>query len=72
MEDLIAHIKHICDLGGVKNIGFGSDFDGIPYHIEGLEDCSKYPAFIAELRKHFTEQEIKGFCYDNFIEHLPK
>lgn len=72
MDDLIAHIKHICDLGGAKNIGFGSDFDGIPYHIEGLEDCSKYPDFITELRKHFTDQEVKGFCYDNFMNHIPR
>ncbi|WP_163651745.1 dipeptidase [Listeria sp. PSOL-1] len=72
MEDVIRHIDHICELGGIKNIGFGSDFDGIPSHIKGLEHAGKHQAFIAELRKHFSEEEVAGFAHQNFLNHLPK
>ena len=33
ISDLIKHIDHFCSLGGVKKIGLGSDFDGIPTKI---------------------------------------
>ena len=42
IDDLIAHIDHFCSLGGKKQIGFGSDFDGISTFVQGLEDASKH------------------------------
>src|SRR5690606_18156150 len=42
ISDLIKHIDHFCSLGGVRHIGFGSDFDGIDNHVAGLENASKY------------------------------
>ncbi|MFS0674044.1 dipeptidase [Ornithinibacillus sp. 179-J 7C1 HS] len=67
IDDLIRHIDYMCELGGVKNIGFGSDFDGISTFITDLEDASKYQNLINELLKHFSEEEVKGFAYRNFI-----
>ncbi|MED1943532.1 membrane dipeptidase [Brevibacillus formosus] len=29
IDDLLLHLDHICALGGVDHVGFGSDFDGI-------------------------------------------
>lgn len=43
IHDLIAHIEYIKNLIGIDHIGFGSDFDGIPSVLTGLEDVSKYP-----------------------------
>jgi len=71
ISDLIKHIDHICSLGGVKHVGFGSDFDGISHYITSLENASKYQNLIHELLHYYSEDEVKGFAYQNFIDHLP-
>lgn len=71
LKDLFHHIDHICALGGEKHVGFGSDFDGISYFIEGLENASKYELLRDELQKHYSEELVKGFIYQNFMNHLP-
>ncbi|MFD1039804.1 dipeptidase [Virgibacillus byunsanensis] len=72
IPDLIKHIDHLCALGGRKQIGFGSDFDGISSFVENLEHASKYQNLINELLKYYTEDEVKGFSHQNFLNHLPK
>lgn len=72
IADLIKHIDHFCSLGGVKQIGLGSDFDGISTKILNLEDASMQPNLINELLKHYSEEEVKGFAYRNFLEHRPQ
>ncbi|XJZ27828.1 dipeptidase [Bacillota bacterium Lsc_1132] len=71
IDDLIRHIDHFCTLGGVKHIGFGSDFDGISSFITGLEDATKTQNLINALLKHFKEEEVRGFAYQNFLDHRP-
>lgn len=72
ISDLIRHIDHLCSLGGVKKIGLGSDFDGFSTKIKGLEDASKTQNLINELLKYYREEEVRGFAYENFLNHLPK
>lgn len=72
IPDIIKHIDHLCALGGEKQIGFGSDFDGITTFVKGLENASKYPVLINELLKHYSEEQVQGFAYKNFLNHLPK
>ncbi|MGM8213823.1 dipeptidase [Virgibacillus sp. W0430] len=72
VSDLIDHIDYLCSLGGVKNIGFGSDFDGIDHFIHGLENSSKYQHLINELLKRFSETHVRGFAYQNFLDHRPE
>ncbi|TCP29974.1 dipeptidase [Scopulibacillus darangshiensis] len=67
ISDLIKHIDHFCSLGGVNQIGFGSDFDGIETFVAKLEDASMYPNLINELLKYYTEEQVKGFAHQNFI-----
>ncbi len=69
---LIEHIDHFCSLGGVKNIGLGSDFDGIDKKIVDLEDASMQPNLLNELLKNYSEDQVRGFASENFIRHLPK
>lgn len=71
ISDLIEHIDHFCSLGGVNQIGLGSDFDGIPTKIVGLEDASMHPNLINELLKKYSEDQVKGFAYQNFLDHRP-
>ncbi len=71
ISDLITHIDHFCSLGGVGQIGLGSDFDGISEKIIGLEDASMHPALINALLTKYSEEEVKGFAYQNFLDHRP-
>lgn len=72
ITDLIKHIDHFCSLGGVDQIGFGSDFDGISTKVKNLEDSSKYQNLVNELLKYYSEEQVKGFAYKNFLNHRPK
>ncbi len=71
IPDLVKHIDHFCALGGVKQIGFGSDFDGIATFITNLEDASKSQNLINELLKYYSEDVVRGFAYQNFLDHRP-
>jgi membrane dipeptidase len=71
ISDLVKHIDHFCSLGGKKQIGLGSDFDGISTFIINLEDASKSQNLINELLKHFSDEEVRGFASQNFLDHRP-
>lgn len=71
ITDLIRHIEHICSLGGEKQIGFGSDYDGITSFIKGLEHAGLYPNLINELLKYYPEDIVKGFASENIMSFLP-
>jgi membrane dipeptidase len=70
ITDLVEHIDHFCSLGGLKQIGLGSDFDGISELIPGLEDAGKTENLINELLKYYSEDAVKGFASENFLEHI--
>lgn len=70
--DLIRHIDHLCTLGGVKQIGLGSDFDGISSKVAGLIDASDSQNLINELLRHFSEDEVSGFAHQNFLDYTAK
>lgn len=67
ITDLIKHIDHLCTIGGLEHIGFGSDFDGIDLYVRGLEHAGKYQNLINELLKYYSEDAVKGFAYNNFL-----
>lgn len=71
IADLVKHIDHFSNLGGVKHIGIGSDFDGIDAYMKNLNNASEFQNLINELQKHFSESEVEGFAYRNFLEHRP-
>ncbi|CAM4065039.1 dipeptidase [Lederbergia lenta] len=71
MTDLIKHIDHFCALGGINQVGFGSDFDGITRYIYGLENASKQQYIINELLKYYSHDQVSGFAWRNFLESRP-
>ena len=71
IDDLLRHIDHMCALGGERHVGLGSDFDGIFEHVAGLENASLFPRLIEALQKRYTETQVEGFAFRNFLEHRP-
>ncbi|GAB3052972.1 dipeptidase [Virgibacillus ainsalahensis] len=72
IPDLIKHLDHLCALGGVKHIGFGSDFDGISKFVDNLENASNYQNLVNELLKSYSEEQVRGFAYQNFLDLRPR
>ncbi|MCA1321002.1 dipeptidase [Bacillus tianshenii] len=72
LADLIDHIDHLCSLGGSRQIGLGSDFDGINTFVKDLEDASKYQNLINALLMHYSEEMVKGFAHQNFLDYCSK
>ncbi len=70
ITEILKHIDHVASLGGVYNIGFGSDFDGISETVIGLDSYFGYDRLRNELHKHFSEEYVKGFCFDNFYKRI--
>lgn len=49
VDDVVDHIVHVAERIGYDHLGLGSDFDGMPTHVQGLEDVSKYPNVVAKM-----------------------
>ena len=60
LADAADHIDHIRKVAGIDHVGIGSDYDGIPSTVEGLEDVSKFPMLTAELlRRGYSDEEVR-------------
>jgi membrane dipeptidase len=65
------HIEHIRQVAGVDHVGIGSDFDGIPETVVGLEDVSKFPAIFAELaRRGWSDADLRKLAGENVLRAL--
>lgn len=68
LKDIVQHICHIFDIGGIYCIGIGSDFDGIDDNLE-LRDCSQMELLAQELKKSgFHTSEIEQIFYKNVLD----
>ena len=73
LDTVIDHVEHMAALGGAKQIGMGSDFDGIDNHPVGLEDASCVYALFARMRERgFSEEAVTDFAGENFKRYLAK
>ena len=72
LQDVCDHVIHMLEMGGEGKIGFGSDFDGITTKITGLEHAGQHQNLVNELLKYYSEDDVRGFAYQNFLNHLPK
>jgi membrane dipeptidase len=67
----VDHVIRLIDLGGEEHVGIGTDFDGIPDVLEGLEDVSKFPALTAALLDRGVDKAgVKLILGGNFLRML--
>jgi len=63
LDNVVDHVLHIAETGGIDCVGLGSDFDGIPCSPVGLADAAAFPALAAALQKRgFREPEVRKIC----------
>ena len=67
IADMVKHIKHIVEVGGIDCVGLGSDFDGIPQNLE-MKDASYLPQLAQALAAEgFSEADIEKIFYKNVL-----
>ena len=71
LDAVVCHIDHVCQMGGEKNVGFGSDFDGIDEYPKGLEHPGCLPALIDALEKRgYPRQAVEGIAGGNLLAYF--
>jgi membrane dipeptidase len=71
LSDVADHIVYIGQLIGYEHVGIGSDFDGMQEGPTGLEDVSRYPALIEELRQRgVADCDLTGIVGGNVLRVL--
>lgn len=66
-RDMVAHMKHMKQVGGIDVIGLGSDFDGISSTVE-MKDCSGMQMLADEMSAQgFTTGEIEAVFHKNVL-----
>ncbi len=71
LAEVADHIEHVREVAGVDHVGIGSDYDGVDWLPEGLEDVSCYPALIAELLgRGWSEAECGKLASGNAVRTL--
>lgn len=75
IADMVAHIRHIKEVGGIEVCAIGSDFDGIESDVE-IHDASQHQKLAdALLADGFTEEEvcnIMGANVTKLLHHILK
>ncbi len=68
LEEAVAHIEHIIDVGGEQTAAIGSDFDGYvrpPIDVSGLPQLTELM-----LRRGFPEARIRRILGENALRIL--
>lgn len=66
-RDMVAHMKHMRQVGGIGCIGLGTDFDGIGSKVE-MKDCSGMQMLAdAMWLEGFTDGEIEAVFHGNVL-----
>ncbi|MEL7597882.1 MAG: membrane dipeptidase, partial [Clostridiaceae bacterium] len=70
IDDMVRHINHIKNIGGIDVICIGSDFDGINSKLE-INNIGEIDKLLASLTKNgFSENEIEKIFYKNALRLL--
>lgn len=67
VEDVVRHIRHMIQVGGMECVGLGSDLDGCKISFE-IESAADMPLLINCLEKNgFTASQIDKICFENVL-----
>ena len=71
IEDVVRHIIHIVEVGGIECCAIGSDFDGMQRYPDELRTSRDFPAlFNALSRAGFHDDEIYRIAYQNLHDYI--
>ena len=58
ISSVVDHVEYIASIVGKRHVGIGSDFDGMQYSAEGLEDVTRYPALVSFNHRQLPEEAL--------------
>ncbi len=68
LSEVADHIDHVRKVAGIDHIGIGADYEGFTGTPIGLEDVTKYPALLAELkRRGYSNDDLKKIAGLNVL-----
>lgn len=71
IADIVRHICHIVDVGGIDCCAIGSDFDGMPEYPADLQTSRDFPSLANALTNAgFTETEINKILFENLYRYI--
>lgn len=71
IDDIIRQIERVAEVGGIRAVCIGSDFDGMGSYPEGLSNSSMLQKLPKRLEKlGYTEEQIAGIAYGNLADYM--
>lgn len=71
VSDVADHIEHVAQVASRRNVGIGSDFDGVNFLPEGLDGVEDYPVLFVELmRRGWSDADLAGLAGGNLLRAL--
>jgi membrane dipeptidase len=71
LSTLAVHIEHVAKVAGFDHVCLGSNFDGAPMMVSGLEDVSRLPNLTALLRQRgWTDENLRKLLGENVLRVL--
>jgi membrane dipeptidase len=71
IDDVVSHMVHIAEVGGVGCCAIGSDFDGMQQYPKDLRTSRDFPALLGALSKAgFHDDEIYRIAYRNLHDYI--
>ena len=68
LSALIDHIDHVARVAGIDHVGLGSDFDGIQFLPEGLNNAADLPKITAALvQRDYTAEQLQKLLGGNLL-----
>ncbi|NLP42624.1 MAG: membrane dipeptidase [Veillonellaceae bacterium] len=67
INDMVKHIKHIIDVGGIETAAVGSDFDGIDPELEIIDFSEMKKLADALEQNNFNSGQIDKICHANAL-----
>ena len=68
LSALIDHIDHVAHVAGIDHVGLGSDFDGIQFLPEGLNNAADLPKITAALvQRGYTAEQLQKLLGGNLL-----
>lgn len=71
IDDIVRHICHVVEIGGIDCCAIGSDFDGMQQYPRDLRTSRDFPALFEALEKQgFTQEELYRIAYQNLRDYI--
>lgn len=68
VADVVRHVQHMVEVGGIGVVGLGSDFDGIAHPPAGLEHVGCVPNLTAALLEAgFSDDDVRAILRENWL-----